>query len=199
MSNGQQNDGLSILPEYTVDNLGISFKVILVNSVECSVGSEGPEISIPDFQGLMKKVAITRAAHPLKLKGGDVRFLRKTLGLKGKDLASRLDITPEHLSRCETGEKVLSTSSEKVLRTLVLVEALYVLQKALEDHEVDAVRVQGKITSLLSSVKNIISDLKISSVSRPEEELILYFRRESILKAANDHGVAASEWLDEAA
>ena len=100
MSYGKQNGMGSVLPEFTVDDLGTSFKVVLIDSVTCSVGENGKEFLIPDYQGLIKQIAVSRAAHPAKLKAGDIKFLRKNLGLRSKELASKLDVSPEHMSRC---------------------------------------------------------------------------------------------------
>lgn len=204
MSNGAQN-GECILPEYAVDNLGASFKVILVNSAKCITGDGRNEIFIPDYQGLIKKIAQTRAAHPMKLKGQDIRFLRKTLGLKAKELADKLDISAEHLSRCESGDKILSPNSEKVLRSLVLLEAVYVLQKAVQDTvDGDVSEIQDKISKLLIVLGDIVSGLKISPVHDVDRELVLHFRRVPTAcprdKPANDHSASAKpEWMDEAA
>lgn len=202
MSIAEQNVR-SILPEYAVDNLGTSFKVILVNSAECIKGGGRDEILIPDYQGLIKKVAVTRAAHPWKLKGGDIRFLRKTLGLRGKDLAEKLDITPEHLSRCENGDKVLSPNSEKVLRSLILLEAVYVLERAIEDSECENSDLRKQIRKLLESLGEIVSGLKISPVQSSEAILTLHFRRvrreERQAPSGNQSAPKSPEWLDEAA
>jgi DNA-binding transcriptional regulator YiaG len=202
MSTFAQNEGC-ILPEYTVDDLETSFKVILVDSARCIEGENGSEIFIPDQQGLIKQIAVSRAAHPLKLRGRDIKFLRKTLGLKSKDLAEKLDIGPEHLSRCESGDKILSPNSEKVLRTLVLLEAVYVVRKALEDCDSKTDRISDKISKLLDSLKEVVSGLKISPIHTADEELVFHFRRETKGRQDEHANDSASdlppEWLDEAA
>lgn len=200
MSNGTQNAGC-ILSEFTVDDLGASFKVVLINSVTCYEREEGREFFIPDYQGLIKKVAVTRAAHPAKLMGADIKFLRKSLGLRSRDLASKLDISPEHFSRCESGDKVLSPNSEKVLRSLVICEAVYVAQKAIQDCGIEMAAALDTISKLLDKLKEIMEGLTIKAVRSAEEELVFYFRREEKLRpAANDRGdLPQVEWLDEAA
>lgn len=198
MSTGKQNAGV-ILPEFTVGNLGTSFKVVLINSAEQHQGEKGPEVYIPDYQGLIKKVAVTRAAHPVKLQGGDIRFLRKTLGLKAKDLAEKLDVSPEHLSRCEAGDKILSPNSEKVLRSLVLLEAVYVLKKAVDDSTQERPKLQKNISKLLDALNEVVSRLKIVPVQEAGDDLVLHFVREnaSEYQPANDD--SGPEWLDQAA
>lgn len=201
MSIGEQNVE-SILPEYAVDNLGTSFKVILVNSAKCIKGDNGDEIFIPNYQGLIKTIAVSRAAHPMKLKAGDIKFLRKTLGLRGKELAEKLDISAEHLSRCETGDKTLSLNSEKVFRSLVLLEAVYVLQKAVEDCGEEASGAHEKISRLLDSLKEVVSGLKISPVHAAEEDLVLHFKltpgSPSKRPANDEDSERPPEWLEAA-
>lgn len=201
MSYGKQNGVGCVLPEFTVDDLGTSFKVVLINSVICSEGEKGKEFLIPDYQGLVKQIAVSRAAHPVKLKGGDIKFLRKNLGLRSKELASKLDISPEHLSRCEAGTKILSPNSERVLRSLVLCEALYIFRKAIEDVEGPKANSLDKLTGLIDRLHEVMGDFKIQSTYDANEELIFHFRHVPMSKpAANDGSVdAAPEWLDEAA
>jgi len=201
MANGKQNAGL-ILPEFTVDDLGTSFKVVLINSVTSFERDNKKEIFIPDYQNLLKKIAVSRAAHPAKLKGGDIKFLRKNLGLRSKDLAEKLDISPEHLSRCEAGDKILSPNSEKVLRSLVIFEAVYVLQKALEDFEGNKAKIQAEVSKLLERLKVVMEGLKIQPVHSADKEVIFYFKRvpHSASQVANDDLHSdPPEWLDEAA
>lgn len=199
MPKGKQNVGC-VLPEFALDNLGASFKVILVESVICYDSQDGREFYIPDYQGLIKKIAVTRAAHPAKLAGRDIKFLRKSLSLKAKDLASKLDITPEHLSRCETGDKILSPNSEKVLRSLVMFEAIFVLRKALEDTGLENQDLLGEISKLLEKMQHILEGLSIQSVRSADEEIVFHFRREPKCKDhAADNDGEPLEWLDEAA
>ena len=194
------------LTEYVLDDLGTSFKVKLHNSVERRVGPKGPEIFIPDYHGLMKQIAISRASFPGKLTAGDIKFLRKSLGLKSKDLASKLDITPEHMSRCEAGFKVLSPNSERVLRLIVLQEAIYVARKALEDARPKAQsgvidNLIDKLTDLIDKNKSMMDGLEIQSMRAADEEVVFHFSLVSSLAAevANDTEVdVPREWSDAA-
>jgi len=180
------------LPEYTLDDLGTSFQVVLVNSVERRVSTKGSEIFIPDFQGLMKQVATSRVTHPMKLKAGDIKFLRKSLGMKSRELAAKLDISPEHMSRCESGDKTLAPNSEKVLRTLVLLEAIYVAKKALEDANErpskDATKLLTNLTELIDQTKELMEGLTISPLHAADEDLVFHFHlvRSEDSRSAND-------------
>ncbi|ANU07008.1 helix-turn-helix domain-containing protein [Paraurantiacibacter namhicola] len=188
--------------EYCLDDLGTSFKVVLVDSVQERNGPMGPEVYIPDYQGLLKQIAVVRAFHPAKLKAGDIQFLRKSLGIKSKELAVRLDISPEHMSRCESGDKTLAPNSEKVLRYLIVWEALSVAQKALQkaaeksDAELD--HFLSKISEITERVEKLMDGLTIDPLHNAEEELVFHFTLVSHDESApaNDDGEApAREWL----
>lgn len=194
------------LAEYVLDGLGTSFEVVLHNAVEKRVADKGPEIVIPDYQGLIKQIAVSRSFHPAKLHGGDIRFLRKTLGMKSKELAAKLDVSAEHLSRCEQGSKVLSPNSEKVLRSIVLLEAIYVATKALEDVDrkgrgkvIDGLL--KKLTDLIDRTKAAMDGLEIKPLHAADEKLTFHFHLVSsiIPEKANDDDVESPrEWSDAA-
>lgn len=117
----------NVVPAYEVDTLGAPFRVTLVDSVQIKMDEvAGKElVLIPDFVGMVNAVARCRAIHPRKLSGDEIVFLRKALGVKAKALATYLDVSPEHLSRCEAGSKVLSSASERMLRLFVFLATFY--------------------------------------------------------------------------
>jgi DNA-binding transcriptional regulator YiaG len=176
MSNDMQN-AARILPEFVVDNLGASFKVILVNSAKCNYDTdlETEYVDIPDYDGLMNAVATLRAIHERKLSGLDIKFLRKHLGLRSKDMAAHLDVSPEHLSRCENNEKVLSSNSEKLLRLMVLMKPFQILQKIVESSAQDDPRIIKSLIGYGKLITDLISKMKIISVSNDSDPLIFKF------------------------
>ncbi|WP_390911313.1 helix-turn-helix domain-containing protein [Pseudosulfitobacter sp. SM2401] len=98
------------------------FEVALYDSVQqvIDVNGEVIETIIPDPAGLVRAVAFLRALHPQKLDCDDLKFLRSALDLKATALAKKMGVTPEHLSRLESGAKVLQPQSEQQLRTLTV-------------------------------------------------------------------------------
>jgi DNA-binding transcriptional regulator YiaG len=118
---------VNVVPAYEVDTIGAPFRVTLKDSVVIRKDPDrGKEIvCIPDPIGMVHTVARSRAVHPRKLSGPDIVFLRKALGLRGKQLASYLDISPEHYSRCEAGTKVFSSATERLFRLFVFVASFY--------------------------------------------------------------------------
>lgn len=192
MSADKQN-AMRILSEFDVDNLGGSFKVTLVDSVRCSydIKLEKERVDIPDEDGLINTIATVRAIHQRKLSGPDIKFLRKHLGLRSKELADHLDVTPEHLSRCENGDKTLSANSEKLLRLLVLMKPFQILQKLIEDTDNNKQKYVKSLVIYGKLISDLVSRMKILAVSNDDEPLVFRFRYvkvEPVLEseAAND-------------
>lgn len=98
------------------------FEVLLFDSVQQVLDGQGNVIEtiIPDPDGLVRAVAFLRVLHPQKLDGDDLKFLRSSLGLKGVDLAKKIGVSSEHLSRLESGVKTLQPQSEHLVRTLTV-------------------------------------------------------------------------------
>jgi hypothetical protein len=93
-----------ILPEYRDDGLVGLPNVVILNAARqfvCVECGEDNGISVPDIDGLEAAVAVTRVMTPVKLRGSELRFLRRALGLKAKELAERLEVADETISRWE--------------------------------------------------------------------------------------------------
>ncbi len=118
MTQHELDPSVRVVHEYNMDTLGAPFQVMVMDSVEVNIdpvtGEE--EISVPDVVGLINAVVRSRVEHPRKLNGKEIAFIRKALGVRAKVLAVFLGMSAEHLSRCEAGSKVMSASSEKLLR-----------------------------------------------------------------------------------
>ncbi len=117
-----QQQGIGSVPvvkePYLVEELGAPFNVFVVDGV---VAKKHPKtgrtlVSVTDTVGLINAVVRVRVRHPRKLSGAEIKFIRKAINVKAKDLAETLEISAEHLSRCESGTAALSPQSEKLLR-----------------------------------------------------------------------------------
>lgn len=125
-----------IIPKYDAESFGAPFKVFLMNAVKAEVCSSCRRVlntSIPDPEGLLYTISFERAMHPRKLTGAEIRFLRRIMGWRAKQMADQLGITVEHLSRCENAHVVMSVSAERLLRLLA------VLRPGDEDKPPDAI------------------------------------------------------------
>ncbi|RAI37106.1 hypothetical protein [Rhodoplanes serenus] len=118
MTQHEHSDLVRVVPAYELDTLGAPFKVVLRDSVSVGLDPQtGRErVSIPDFVGLVGAVVRSRVVHPRKLSGAEIKFLRSALGVKAKPVAGFLDMSAEHLSRCEAGTKIMSSTSERLFR-----------------------------------------------------------------------------------
>lgn len=76
--------------------------------------------SIPRMEELHKTLAIEMATQPNRLTGPEIRFLRTHLGWSGKDFAKTLGVTAESVSRWENDKEKMGTTSERLLRVMVL-------------------------------------------------------------------------------
>ncbi len=84
---------------------------------ECREGHQ--EIQIPNAEqlhGLLTNLLIRKTTA---LKGAEIRFLRKELRLSGRAFAQRLGMTPEHLSRLETGARGVTSTIDLLVRLSV--------------------------------------------------------------------------------
>lgn len=112
-----------ILDEYLASELlGAPFPVYLekcVSETKCENCGKVLGHSIPSPDELSAVVALLRASDPIKLNGTEIRFLRKTLGLKSNQLAEELRIRPEVLSKYENSRMAIGEVYEQLLRALV--------------------------------------------------------------------------------
>jgi DNA-binding transcriptional regulator YiaG len=110
-----------VLDEYEDDLIGIGNPVTLINAVyeeRCEACGFTQKV-IPDLDGLIAAVAASRALHPLKLRGEEIKFMRKALEVSAKDLAALMNVAPETISRWENNREPIAPGTEKFLRLLV--------------------------------------------------------------------------------
>ncbi len=172
---------VSVLPEYVADNLGVPFKVVLVKSVKQITNKETGEVDqivIPNLRGLLQQIALSRILIPRKLSGKDIKFIRKALPIKAGQLAEKIGVTPEHLSRCEAGERALSLGTEKCLRIAVLLEQCRLPDQVKHLCEKDgSVRKRVEVfEKALCKIESIINGMTIPAAYNSEDELCLSFR-----------------------
>lgn len=181
-----------VVDHFEATDLGAPFKVVLHNAVRVTFGKDGKAASykIPDLEGLIHTVAITRVLHPRKLAGRDVKFVRKAIGVKQKDLAVRLSMTPEHLSRCEAGALVMSPTAETLFR-------IYAFKTAIKLHKLKSCEAKTKLEDALDKVFDEIKPVAAYDACKPLE---LHFSR-SRPAASNDDGCfdeTSGEWEEPA-
>ena len=84
----------------------------------CTCGEEGP--LIPHVNELHKVIALLITKITAPLEGQEIKFLRKEMGLKAKELANILDVSPITISRWETGQADIGSANDRLLRLLFI-------------------------------------------------------------------------------
>jgi putative zinc finger/helix-turn-helix YgiT family protein len=108
----------SVKPEHIEDLGGVVVKIInAVRVFKCTNSECGDErTAIPESQSLVRAAAVFRALDPVRLSGKEVRFMRRALDMTQAEFAKRMDLSPETVSRWETGARGTGSASEKLLR-----------------------------------------------------------------------------------
>lgn len=174
-----------IVPEFVADDLGLPFKVVLINSVTQLIDDETGEVEqviIPNMRGLIKCIAITRIFQSRKLSGDEIKFIRKAFKFSAKRVAELIDVTPEHLSRCESGERTLSVANEKCFRASIFLDQIQKLEGIHEGREFDEdLREEhSKLMDALRKVTLIITERKISPAFSPEPLVMKFFVKSNV-------------------
>jgi len=105
-----------LMDQFPTDRMGIP--LVLVESAHeeiCESCGARANIIIPDLAGLVAAVAMSLILAPYKLNGREIRFLRKAAGWSSKELAEKLGVAAESVTRWEKGQAV-GDSMERVLR-----------------------------------------------------------------------------------
>ena len=77
------------------------------------------EVAIPNIEGLHKALALSVARQPGRLAPAEIKFLRKYLGLSSVDFAKHIGVTPETVSRWESGVVKMGSTAERLLRWFI--------------------------------------------------------------------------------
>jgi putative zinc finger/helix-turn-helix YgiT family protein len=104
-----------ITGNYRFDEVGLPVILKDVKLRECKeCGSTDP--IIPNLNGLMHAIAFAVVTHPCKLRGEEVRFLRKYLGMGGEHFSKLVDVDKTTLSKWENGQQDIGKNSDRLIR-----------------------------------------------------------------------------------
>lgn len=174
-----------VVPQYEIDTLGAPFRVTLYDCVTLGIDpSTGEEkVNVPDIVGLINAVVRIRVSHPRKLNGQELKFVRNALGLRANLLADFLEMSPEHLSRCEAGAKVMSAISERFFRLFAFLCTFFSDPEELLIRTMDGTEIEQKATKPNEMGKKFAEQflsMKIQSAYDADEELHFEFTREQV-------------------
>ena len=109
---------------YRYDSGGLPHVVLLgIETGRC--GECGAEVvSIPRIAQLHEAIALVFATKPTRLAALEARFLRKYLGLSTDDLAARMGVARETISRWESPRSAqpIGAPTERLLRLMAIRE-----------------------------------------------------------------------------
>jgi transcriptional regulator with XRE-family HTH domain len=80
-------------------------------------------VEIPHITELHMHIGKTIVCKKESLTGQEIRFLRKEIGMKSKDMAAALSIEPETYSRLENGKQPIAPYHDKNLRLIYVINA----------------------------------------------------------------------------
>ncbi len=104
--------------ECGLDNVYL-YGIIQYQCIECGEG--GPEI--PKVEELHLLIGKNIVCQEEQLTGPEIRFLRKELGLKSKEMAELLSVAPETYSKWENSRGNISRVHDTQLRLLYVLNA----------------------------------------------------------------------------
>ena len=109
-----------VLPEYRTDALGLPNVTLLgiAQELYCRDCGERLGVSYPNLEGILAALALARAQNQQKFGGEEVRFMRKALKWTTRELAARLGVREETVSRWEHDREPIGPGSEKLLRLM---------------------------------------------------------------------------------
>lgn len=108
----------TVLKDYDASKL-IGLNVRLLNIAQTYEDDGEPCLVIPDLRKVSRTAALSRCLIPLSLEGWELKNIRKIMGLGAAELAERMEVAPETLSRWENGKQDMGGFVEKVFRMIV--------------------------------------------------------------------------------
>lgn len=78
------------------------------------------EVAIPQIESLHRAIALTLVRQASRLRPAEIRFLRTYLDWSGNELAKRMGVAPETVSRWEQGTTAMGVIADRLLRSMVL-------------------------------------------------------------------------------
>jgi putative zinc finger/helix-turn-helix YgiT family protein len=97
-------------PESGLDNVQLNNVPVWI----CANGHE--EVEVPAIGTLHSLLAELIIRKPVAMKGKEVRFLRKRVGLTAKEFSRRIGLSPEYFSQIENGHTLPERKTELLIR-----------------------------------------------------------------------------------
>jgi DNA-binding transcriptional regulator YiaG len=121
---GKKNAGERVLPVYDA-TVFVGLRTNVYDAAIERIEDDGEvTIELPKMKELVAAAAVARCLLPIKLRGAEVKAMRRIMKMTLADLAARLDgrTAGETVSRWESEAQPMGGYAEKVLRLLVCEE-----------------------------------------------------------------------------
>jgi DNA-binding transcriptional regulator YiaG len=104
---------------YTLEDVGIPVVLQGIEIIHCDhCGNEDP--IIPGINDLMRALAVAVICKPYRLRGEEIRFLRKHVEMTGDEFARLIDVDKTTLSKWENNDDPVGKNSDRLIRLTVL-------------------------------------------------------------------------------
>jgi len=133
----------------------------------CSCGEE--VLHLPSIESLHWLIVEKLLKKPSQLRGEELRFIRKYVGLKAADLAKMLSVDPSTVSKWETGESPIGPANDKLFRLSLTLHMSERLKDAVADWHRKAADSYLDFLNEIRSLKT--KDTDDDTVSITSEEL----------------------------
>lgn len=110
-----------LLEQHDVSDL-IGLRVVVANAVREITEEDGDvSVEIPNIDELSAVAGLTRCLMPLRLRGKELRAIRRIAGWSAAELAERMGekTSPETISRWENDRQPMGGYAEKVFRLVI--------------------------------------------------------------------------------
>jgi putative zinc finger/helix-turn-helix YgiT family protein len=105
---------------YHYDECGLDVMLLGITQYTCDSCGES-YASIPNIQRLNRVIGnLVCEKRKALLRPEEIKFLRKDLQLKAKELAQTLGVTPQTVSRWENGKKEIGEAHDRLLRSIYM-------------------------------------------------------------------------------
>jgi putative zinc finger/helix-turn-helix YgiT family protein len=110
--------------EHRYDECGLAHVTLVGAEVARCAACDYSEVTIPNIEALHRRIAQVLIDKPTRLRGDEVRFLRKSLGWSATSFARHLSVKLETVSRWENDKQPIGAQADLLLRVLVAQGAL---------------------------------------------------------------------------
>ena len=111
-----------VLPVYDASAFVGLWAIVYNAAIEWQEDDGEVSIELPKLPELLAAATISRCLMPAKLRGAEIKAIRRIMNLTLVDLAEALDGRPETISRWESEAQPMGAYAEKVLRLLACEE-----------------------------------------------------------------------------